>query len=450
MTGFSTDQIHAGAGPEGEFGARITPIYLSAGFVFDDFDHAEARFAGTEAGYVYSRINNPTNAAVEKKIAHLEGGTGAILVGSGQAAVTVGLLGVLKAGDHFLSAPSIYEGTRSLFRDNFGRFGIEVEFIEDPLDLDEWRAKIRPATRLLYGEAIPNPKNDLIDFEAIAGLAHEHGLPFAIDSTVPTPYLFRPIDFGADIVVHSASKFLAGQGASLGGVVVDAGRFDWAARPDLFPHLAESVDGADGPSFTEKFGKQAYFAFTRGVIASRLGPSLSPFNAFLLQQGLETLSLRLERHASNALAIARWLESRPEVESVDYPGLESNPSYALAQKYLPRGAGSVFAFTLAAGKPAARAVIDSVEVFTRMTHIGDVRSLILHPSTTTHHRLPREERESAGITDGLVRLSVGLEDADDLIADLEQALDALATGSTGAKAPTGRRITTTDEAVPVL
>ncbi|GAA4672155.1 O-acetylhomoserine aminocarboxypropyltransferase/cysteine synthase family protein [Frondihabitans cladoniiphilus] len=426
MTGFSTEQVHAGAHPEAEFGARITPIYLSAGFVFDDFDHAEARFAGTTAGYVYSRINNPTNAAVEAKIARLEGGTAAILTGSGQAAVTVGLLGVLKTGDHLLSAPSIYEGTRSLFRDNFARFGIEVEFVDEPLDLEDWRRRIRPTTRLLYAEAIPNPKNDLVDFEAIAGLAHQHDLPFAVDSTVPTPYLFRPIDFGADIVVHSASKFLAGHGASIGGVVVDAGRFDWAKRPDLFPHLAESVDGAGGPSYTEKFGAQAYSAFTRGVIASRLGTSLSPFNAFLLQQGLETLSLRLDRHTANALALATWLEARPEVASVDYAALPSSPSYALAQKYLPRGAGSVFAFTLRGGRDAARTVIDSVELFTRMTHIGDVRSLILNPATTTHGRLSPAERDAAGIHDGLVRLSVGIEDVADLVADLEQAFGALA------------------------
>ncbi|MCU1526766.1 MAG: O-acetylhomoserine aminocarboxypropyltransferase/cysteine synthase [Frondihabitans sp.] len=425
MTGFDTDQVHAGAAPESAHGARITPIYLSAGFVFDDFDQAEARFAGTEAGYVYSRNNNPSHVAVEARIAALEGGSGAIFVASGQAAITVGLLGVLKAGDHFLSAPSIYEGTRSLFRDNFARFGIEVEFIENPLDLDDWKRRIRPTTRLLYAESIPNPKNDLFDIEAVATLAHEHGLPFAIDNTLATPYLLKPIDFGADIVLHSASKLLTGHGASLGGVVVDAGRFDWAARPDLFPHLSDSVDGHGGPSYTDKFGRDAYLAFTRSVMTSRLGPAPSPFHAFLLQQGLETLSLRLQKHTANALALATWLEARPEVQSVDYAGLASSPFHDLGEKYLPRGAGSIFAFTVHGGREAARRVIDSVDLFSRMTHIGDVRSLIIHPASTTHHHLTQDERDRGGIDEGLIRLSVGIEDVDDLTADLAQAFDAL-------------------------
>ncbi|MFF1831409.1 O-acetylhomoserine aminocarboxypropyltransferase/cysteine synthase family protein [Paenarthrobacter sp. NPDC058040] len=425
--GFSTEQVHVGYQGERGHGARITPLYLSAGFVFNDFDHAQARFAGSDPGYVYSRINNPTNAAVEQLIAALEHGAGATLVGSGQAAVSVGLLGVLKSGDHFLSAPSIYEGTRALFRGNFRRFGIEVEFVDDPNNPEDWHRRVRPNTRLFYGEAIPNPKNDLIDVEAIAAAAHHNGVPFAIDSTITTPYLLRPIDYGADIVLHSTSKFLAGHGNSIGGVVVDAGRFDWAAHADKYPHLSEPIHAETGDPTTwiDKFGAKANFAFTRAVVAGRLGTSLSPFNAFLVQQGIETLSLRLDKHSSNALAIATWLEHQPEVSSVDYPGLPSSPHFGLAQKYLTRGQGSVFAFTLKDGEEAAKTFYNAVEVFTRMTHIGDVRSLILHPPTTTHSKLSQEERDQAGIHPGLIRLSVGIEDVADLIADLHRAFRVL-------------------------
>lgn len=437
MTGFDTDQVHAGAEPEGAYGSRITPIYLSAGFVFDDFDHAEARFAGTDPGYVYSRNSNPSFVAVEERLAALEGGIGAILVASGQAALSSGLLGVLKAGDHLLSGPSIYEGTRSLFRQNFARFGIEVEFVENPLDLENWRRKIRPNTRLLFAETIPNPKNDLVDLEALADLAHEHGLPFAVDNTLATPYLLRPIDFGADIVLYSASKLLTGHGASLGGVIIDAGRFDWGAPGSPFDHLTTSANGRGAPSYVEKYGAAAQLEFTREVVVSRLGPTPSPFNAFLLQQGLETLSLRLRQHVANALTLATWLESRPEVESVDYSGLESSPYRELSRKYLPRGAGSVFAFTLRGGVDAARHVVDSVDLFSRMTHIGDVRSLILHPATTTHRALAQEERDRAGIRDGLLRLSVGTEDVADLIADLEQAFDSLGAADASARVAAG-------------
>lgn len=425
--GFTTEQVHSGQRPDSGHGASIAPLYLSAGFVFDDFDHAQARFAGTDPGYVYSRINNPTNAAVEQALAALEHGAGATLVGSGQAAVSTGLLGVLTSGDHVLSAPSIYEGTRALFRGNFRRFGIDVEFVERPNDPEDWHRRVRPNTRLFYGEAIPNPKNDLIDIEAIAAAAHHNNVPFAIDSTLATPYLLRPIDYGADIVLHSTSKFLAGHGNSIGGVVVDAGRFDWAAHPDRYPHLHEPIHAGTGDRTTwiDKFGPKANFAFTRAVVAGRLGPSLSPFNAFLLQQGIETLSLRVDRHSRNALALATWLEQQPEVSSVDYPGLQSNAYHPLAQKYLPRGSGSVFAFTLAGGLDAARTFYNAVEVFTRMTHVGDVRSLILHPPTTTHSKLSQEERDQAGIHPGLIRLSVGIEEVEDLIADLDRAFRVL-------------------------
>jgi O-acetylhomoserine (thiol)-lyase len=412
--GFDTDQVHAGEDIGAGHGARITPIYLTAGFVFDSFDHAKARFDGDDGAWVYSRNGNPTNTVVEARLTALEHGVDSLLVGSGQAAITVAMLGILQAGDHFLATRSLYEGTKTLFRENFVRFGIEVEFVDDPHDSAEWRRRLRPTTRAVYAEAIPNPKNDLIDFRLIADFAEEAGVPFVVDSTAATPYLVRPLDHGASIVVHSASKFLSGHGASLAGVIVDGGTFDWGRHAEKFPQFATAL--ADD---------RAYLEYTRTVIAARLGPVLSPFNAFLLLQGLETLSLRVERHSRNALAIARWLEAQPEVSSVDYPGLESNRYHALAQRYFPRGSGSVFGFTLRGGTDAARIVIDSVELFSRMTHMGDVRSMVLHPATTSHAQVPPADRERFGIGDGLVRLSVGIEDEADLIADLERAFAAL-------------------------
>jgi O-acetylhomoserine (thiol)-lyase len=423
--GFSTEQIHAGEAIDGNFGARITPIYLTAGFLFDSFDHAQARFAGEDGGLVYSRYANPTNSAVEAKLTALERGADSLLVSSGQAAITVALLGILQAGDHFLATPSLYEGSKTLFRENFARLGIEVEFVPDPHNIDDWKRRVRPNTRAVYGETIPNPKNDLIDIALIASFAADAGLPFVIDSTASTPYLIRPIEHGATIVVHSASKFLSGHGASLAGVVVDSGNFDWARYPDKFPQFSTPIGGLGSPTLVEKFGATAYLEYTRTIIAGRMGPVLSPLNAFLLLQGLETLSLRVERHSRNSLAIARWLEEQPEVESVDYPGLESNPSHALAVKYYPRGTGSVFGFTLRGGVAHARTLIDALEIFSRMSHMGDVRSLVLHPGTTSHAHLTPEERARLGIGPGLVRLSVGLEDEPDLIADLEQAFEAV-------------------------
>jgi O-acetylhomoserine (thiol)-lyase len=423
--GFSTEQVHAGEITGGDFGARITPIYLTAGFVFDSFDHARARFAGEDGGLVYTRYANPTNAAVEAKLTALEHGADSLLVASGQAAITVALLGILKAGDHFLSAPSLYEGSKTLFRENFARFGIEVEFVDDPHDIEDWRRRIRPNTRAIYGETIPNPKNDLIDIGQIADFAREEGLPFVIDSTASTPYLIRPLDHGATIVVHSASKFLSGHGASLAGVVIDGGTFDWAAYPDKFPQFSTPIGGAGTPTLVEKFGNTAYLEYTRTIIAGRLGPVLSPLNAFLLQQGLETLSLRVGQHSRNALTVARWLEAQPEVASVDYPGLESNPSHGIARRYYPRGTGSVFGFTLHGGIQDARTFIDALELFSRMSHLGDVRSLVRHPGTTSHAHLSAAERDRLGIFPGLVRLSVGIEDEEDLLADLERAFAAV-------------------------
>jgi len=425
--------------PDAGFGARVAPIYLTAGFVFDSFADARARFAGDDDGYTYSRNANPTNAAVERRLATLERGADAILVGSGQAAVTVALLGLLRAGDHLLSSASLYEGTRGLFRENFARFGIEVDFVEDPRDLAEWRARLRPTTRALFGESIPNPKNDVLDVAGVAAVAREHGVPLVVDNTLATPYLLRPLEHGADVVVHSASKFLAGHGASLGGVVVTGATFDHAAVPGRYEHLTEPARALAGRSYVERYGSRAYVEYARTVIAARLGPTMSPLNSFLLQQGIETLSLRVARHSATALQLAQWLEQQPEVVSVDHAGLGSSPAHDLAQRYLPRGTGSVFGVTLAGGEAAAQRFVDAVQLFSRMTHIGDVRSLVLHPASTTHAHRTEAERLAGGIWPGLLRLSIGLEEPEDLLADLQVGLAAVRAGLDADASPVGDR-----------
>ena len=421
--GFATRQLHAGERPDSGITPRVTPIYLTAGFVLEDFDQAAELFDSGD-GYSYTRVANPTTATVEQKIADLEGGVEALLVGSGQAAVAITLLGLLEAGQHVVSANQIYEGTRGLFLDNLSRYGIETEFVDDANNPEAWERLIRPTTRALFAESIPNPRNEVFDIEAIAAVATAHGIPLIIDSTLATPYLVRPLEHGADIVIHSASKFFAGHGAVLGGVIVDNGRFDVAST--LFPQLT-SPTRTGGPSFAERRGGSARIAYLREVMALRFGPTLSPLNAFLIGQGIETLSLRVERQSANALGVATWLEQQPEVLSVDYSGLESNPFHELAAKYLPRGQGSVFAFTLAGGLDAARVFINALEVVTHMTHLGDVRSLALHLSTTSHNQRSTEQLERAGILPGSIRLSIGIEDLPDLIADLDRALAAVRT-----------------------
>lgn len=422
--GFATRQIHAGVELDQSHRPRATPIYLTAGFVFDDFDEANERFAQADDGYSYSRAGNPTSAAVERRIADLEGGADALLVGSGQAAVSTAVLALVGAGDHIVSANSIYEGSRELFRDNFARLGITTSFVGDANDPEAWEAAIRPETRVLFAESIPNPKNDILDIRAVATVAQRHGIPLIIDNTLATPYLLRPIEHGADIVVHSASKFLAGHGTVLGGVIVDAGRINWTATDGRYPHLSDDR-GPDGRTVADRFGRAAFSAYARSVVALRQGPSPSPFTAFLLLQGIETLSLRVQRHSESAQRIAEWLEAHPAVESVDYSGLASNPYRPLAEQYLPRGQGSVFAFTLRGGRDAAKTFTNSVRLFTRMTHLGDVRSLVLHPASTTHVNRTEDERVAAGIGQGLLRVSIGLEDVEDLIADLDRALAAV-------------------------
>jgi O-acetylhomoserine (thiol)-lyase len=428
MPEFTTAQVHAGESRDAAHGARVTPIYLTAGFEFESFAQAEGRFGGEEAGYTYSRSGNPTTAALERRVAALEHGREAIAVGSGQAALTVAVLGLVQAGDHILSAQSIYSGTRGLFENGLRRLGIEIEFVDDPTDLAEWRRRIRPDTRVLFGESIANPGNEILDIEGVAAVAHENGIPLIVDNTLATPYLLRPGAHGADIVVHSASKYLGGHGSTLGGVVVDQGAYDWATSP--FPHLTGPDEWLEGSSYVEAHGAGAYIAFARSVVASLFGPVLSPMNAFLIQQGIETLSLRVQRQSDTALAVARWLEAQPEVVRVDYAGLPSHPAHALAQRYLPRGQGAVLGFTLAGGTEAAARFYDAVQLFSRMTHIGDVRSLILHPATTTHGHLTPGVRDELGIGAGLLRLSIGLEDADDLIEDLARGVAAVAAADT--------------------
>ncbi|WP_336922510.1 O-acetylhomoserine aminocarboxypropyltransferase/cysteine synthase family protein [Aquipuribacter sp. SD81] len=437
--GFATRQVHAGAEPDALTGARVAPVHVSAGFVFDDFEQARARFAGDEEGYTYSRVANPTCAALERRLAALEGGTDAVVVGSGQAAVTVALLGLLRAGDHLLSARSVYEGSRGLFTENFARLGIEVDLVDDHTDPEAWRRLVRPTTRAFFAESVPNPTNDLVDLRAVADVAHAAGVPFVVDNTLATPYLLRPLEHGADVVVHSASKFLSGHGATLGGVVVTGTGFDWAAREDRWEHLTAPSALLGGSSWVQRYGRRAYVEHARHVVAARLGPTLAPLNAWLLQQGVETLSLRVRQQTDNALVLARWLEAQPEVAHVAHAGLASSPSHDLARRYLPRGTGSVFAVTLAGGEPAARRFVDAVRLLSRMTHLGDVRSLVLHPASTTHaHRSPAD-RAAAGVHDGTLRLSVGIEDVEDLLDDLARGLAAVragdgATGVTGATA----------------
>jgi O-acetylhomoserine (thiol)-lyase len=330
----------------------------------------------------------------------------------------------VQSGQHIVSASSIYEGTRGFFLDNLSRLGIETDFVDDANDPAAWERVIRPTTRALFAESIPNPKNEILDIAAVATVAHAHGIPLVIDSTLATPYLVRPLEHGADIVVHSASKFLAGHGAVLGGVIVDNGRFDVERSGHLFPHLVEP-GRLGSPGFAERLGGRARIAYLRDVMALRFGPTPSPLNAFLINQGIETLSLRVERQSQNALGVARWLEQQPEVHSVDYSGLESNPYHALAQRYLPNGQGSVFSFTLRGGVEAARRFVNALEVFTHMTHLGDVRSLILHPGTTSHNQRTADELSQAGIWPGTLRISIGIETLADLVADLDRGLDAV-------------------------
>ena len=419
--GFETLQVHAGQTPDSDFGARALPIYQTTSYVFPSTESAADRFALTELGPIYTRLTNPTQAVVEERLAALEGGAAALLVASGQAAELYAVLNVAQQGDEIVSSPSLYGGTYNLFKSTLAQFGITVRFVEDPDDPESWRVLVNDRTRALYGETIPNPKGDLLDLEALADIAHANGVSLIVDNTIGTPYNVRPFDHGADIVVESTTKFLGGHGTSIGGAIIEKGDFDWANGK--FPLLTEPDASYNGLSFAS-IGPGAFVTRIRAVLLRDTGAAVSPFNAFLLAQGLETLSLRVERHLANAKAAAEFLDRHPSVESVRYSSLVSSPYYELARKYAPKGAGSVFTFEIAGGRPAGQAFIESLELFSHLANIGDVRSLAIHPASTTHSQMDDEELAAAGITPGTVRLSIGIETIDDIIADLDQALAA--------------------------
>lgn len=423
--GFQTRQVHAGEVEDLTHGSRITPVHLSAAYRFASFQEATDRFAGADLGHLYSRNLNPTNQVAERRLASLEGGSGAIVVGSGQAAITTALLALAGSGEHIVSTASIYSGTRVLFDRTFARMGVTVEYVWNPDDEAEWDALIRPETKAIFTETLPNPKNDVVDIAAVARIAKRHGIPLIVDNTIATPFLIRPIEHGADIVVHSATKFLSGHGANLAGAVVDGGTFDWVASDRSYPAIT-ATPIAEHASYVDAFGPRAFEFSLRFGIANDTGPALSPLNGFLLQQGMETLSVRMRQHLASARTIAEWLEHQPVVESVDYAGLPSHPQHALAVRDYGGLSGSVFSFTVRGGRPAAERFFDALRLFSRMTNIGDTRSMALHPATTTHLGFTQETRDRLGIGDGLIRLSIGLEDAEDLIADLDQALRAVA------------------------
>ncbi len=427
---FETKQIHSGAAPDPVTKARATPIYQTTSYVFDSSQHAANLFALAEFGNIYTRIQNPTQDVVEQRIAALEGGTGALLVSSGQAAETFAVLNIAQAGDHIVSSSSIYGGTYNLFKYTLGKLGIETTFVEDQDDLEEWRRAVRPNTKLFFAETIGNPKVNVLDIRAVADIAHEAGLPLIVDNTIATPYLIRPFEYGADIVLHSATKFLGGHGTTIGGVLVDGGRFPWSENAVKFPGLTEPDPSYHGVSYTTALGDSlAYIIKARVQLLRDLGSAIAPNSAWLLLQGIETLSLRVERHVQNAQRIAEWLEERDEVASVNYAGLPSSPWYEAANRYAPRGAGAIVSFELKGGVEAGRRFVDALELFSHLANIGDVRSLVIHPASTTHSQLTPEQQLTTGVTPGLVRLSVGIENVDDLTADLSQALEASRTAS---------------------
>ncbi|MFE5861267.1 bifunctional o-acetylhomoserine/o-acetylserine sulfhydrylase [Streptomyces virginiae] len=421
---FETKQLHAGTTPDPATGARAVPIYQTTSFVFRDTQHAADLFSLAEPGNIYTRIHNPTQDALEQRVAALEGGVAAVALASGQAAETLALLNLASAGDHIVSSASLYGGTYNLFRHTLPRFGIEVSFVEDPDDLDAWRAAVRPNTKALFAETLGNPRGNVLDVRGVADVAHAAGLPLVVDNTVPTPYLLRPIEHGADVVVHSATKFLGGHGTTIGGVVVDAGTFDFGAYPERFPDFTEPDPSYHGLRYWPALGAGAYAVKLRVQLLRDLGPAIAPHSAFLLLQGVETLSLRLERHSSNAQALAEWLEQRDEVSAVHYPGLPSSRWYEAGRRYLPRGAGAVLSFELRGGVEAGRRFVDGLELFSHLANIGDVRSLVIHPASTTHSQLDEAQLAATGTTPGLVRLSVGIENPADLKADLEAGFRA--------------------------
>jgi O-acetylhomoserine (thiol)-lyase len=424
--GFETRQVHAGAEPDPTTGARAVPIYQTTSFVFRDTEHAANLFGLAELGNIYTRIMNPTQAVFEERVASLEGGIGALATSSGQAAQTIALFNLAENGGHIVASSSLYGGTYNQLHYTFPKMGVEVSFIDDPDDLDAWKAAIRPNTKAFYGESIGNPKGDILDFGGISDIAHAAGIPLVIDNTLASPFLCNPLSHGADIVTHSATKFIGGHGTSIGGIIVDGGTFDYEGS-GRFPNFTEPDMSYHGLAFSqlpEALWPARYILKARLTYQRDIGAAISPFNAFLMLQGLETLSLRMERHSQNALAVAQWLEARDEVEWVAYPGLASSKWRARAQEYLPKGQGAILAFGIKGGLEAGRKFIDSLELFSHLANVGDVRSLAIHPASTTHQQLTADEQATAGVTPELVRLSVGIESLDDITADLDAGFRA--------------------------
>lgn len=430
---FETKQIHAGWDRDAATGATALPIHQTASYAFDSAEQAAARFALQELGPIYTRLGNPTLDALENRISALEGGVGALVVSSGQAAITLAILTLAQTGDNVVASPSLYGGSVSLLKSTLGRLGIETRFVSDPRDIDAWTSLADERTVAFFGETIPNPRGDILDIEPIAEAAHAIGVPLIVDNTVATPYLVRPIEWGADIVIHSATKYLGGHGNSIAGVVVDSGNFDWTSQPERFPLFNQPDASYNGIVFGRDLGAEGVFGVNlafilraRTVIQRDMGFALSPFNAFLLEQGIQTLSLRVQRHADNALAVAKFLEAHPQVESVAYAGLDSSPHYAFAQKYAPLGAGGLLSFVIQGGTEAGKAFANALELLPTVANIGDTKSLVIHPASTTHSQLSEAELVAAGISGGTVRLSIGIENIADILADLEKGFAAAA------------------------
>lgn len=421
---FETRQIHAGTTNE-PTNSVTTPIYQTTAYTFNDADHAANLFALTEAGNIYTRIMNPTTDVFEKRIADLEGGVGALAVSSGQSAELLAILNIANSGDHIVASSAIYGGTYNLLRYTLARTGIETTFIRDQNDPEEWRKAIRPNTKAFYAETIGNPSISVLDIRTVADIAHEAGVPLIVDNTVATPYLVRPFEFGADIVVHSATKYLGGHGAVVAGAIVDGGTFPWSKHPERFPGVNEADPSYNDIKYTEAVGDElAFIVRARVQLLRDLGTALAPASAWQLLQGLETLSLRMERHVHNTQAIAEWLDEHPDVVSVNYPGLESSPYHEQARTYAPLGASGLLSFELRGGREVGRSFVENVKLFKHVVNIGDVRSIATHPASTTHAQLSPEQQLDAGVTPGLVRLSVGLEHVEDLIDDIDQAIKA--------------------------
>ncbi len=422
--GFDTLSLHAGASPDPATGARATPVYFTSSFAFRDTDHAASLFNMERSGHVYSRISNPTNAVLEERIAALEGGVAGIATASGQAALHLAIATIAGAGSHIVASSALYGGSHNLLAYTLKRFGVETSFV-DARDIDTWRAAIRPETRLLFGETLGNPGLEVLDIPRVAALAHEHDLPLLVDSTLTTPYLLKPFDHGADLVFHSATKFLCGHGTAIGGLLVDGGCFDWQrahARSGRFAELCEPYDGFHGMVFAEESTVGAFALRARREGLRDFGAAMSPHNAFAILNGIETLGLRMERHVANARRLVEFLSSHPAVESVAWPELDSHPDRALAQTLLPHGCGGVFSFNLHGGRAAGKRFVDGLKLFSHLANVGDVKSLVIHPASTTHFRVPAEQLARAGVGEGMIRISSGLEDADDLIEDLTRGL----------------------------